>query len=339
MANNQRLIIGIAVVVVVVAVIVIVALLISSNSPSGATVASLATPTASQDENSLRTQVIAELTSTGAVVAVTNLAGTLAAMQETLSAPNDTATPVVVTATSQLQPTQAPVVLQPTQAPVVITVPPIVITATSQPQPTQVPAVVQPTQVPQQVIIIQPTQAPVVVTATPLPQAQAGNNAPVCLTFADLQHLGQIVQAVYGGSGDLAGAQIIFAQDWTAPAGWIVDFHEQRGTSVSKGNMATVWSDERCRPLQLGGASLSSPAPQQAQTVSCLRLSDLAQLGRVIQELSNNGQLAGAQIVFSQNWTAPAGWIVQKNGQVVTSVNAGDTASAWSPEACRPLAR
>ena len=70
-----------------------------------------------------------------------------------------------------------------------------------------------------------------------------------------------------------------------------------------------------------------------------MSLNDLKQLGRVIQELSNNGELAGAQLAFNQNWTAPTGWVIQKNGQNVTSINAGDVASAWSPEACRPLAR
>lgn len=80
----------------------------------------------------------------------------------------------------------------------------------------------------------------------------------------------------------------------------------------------------------------TAPTP----TAHCLTLSELGTLGEIITELYYpEGVLAGAQIKFQTPWTAPPGWTIHREGQKVNSVQAGDTASVWSDEACRPLAR
>lgn len=72
----------------------------------------------------------------------------------------------------------------------------------------------------------------------------------------------------------------------------------------------------------------------------CLSFEDLSLLGNVLQELEAPlGVLAGAQIAFTQSWSAPVGWIILRNSQQVQSVVTGDVASVWSPDACRPLQR
>ena len=100
MATNQRLIVGIAVVAIIVAVIAIAALLISTNATPGTIVASVPSPTAQQGEDNVRTQVVAEMTMTGQVVAITNQAATLVSMQETLSAQSGSGSTVVPVATA-----------------------------------------------------------------------------------------------------------------------------------------------------------------------------------------------------------------------------------------------
>lgn len=83
-----------------------------------------------------------------------------------------------------------------------------------------------------------------------------------------------------------------------------------------------------------------SPAPKtQSNVDKRLTMSDLASWGTIILELTDEGQLAGAQIRFSKHVDAPFGWTFQKNGASVSSVEAGDVASAWSPKSIRPLAR
>lgn len=80
------------------------------------------------------------------------------------------------------------------------------------------------------------------------------------------------------------------------------------------------------------------PAVTSISALICLNLDDLSALGNVLQVLeSPPGVLAGAQIAFAQNWSAPSGWIIHRNSQQVQSVAAGDVASVWSPDACRPL--
>jgi hypothetical protein len=106
---------------------------------------------------------------------------------------------------------------------------------------------------------------------------------------------------------------------------------------------ATIWADCSNWP-QLGEAADDGDIVYQSEeelgtgSDVCMSLAELAEMGDIVQELEYpSGTLAGAQIDFSQDWTAPAGWTVQHNGSDVGSVVAGDTASVWSPEACRPL--
>ncbi len=163
MANKRRVTIGLATIAVLLAVIAIAALVMSSCSTSGTSVANLPTATAQQDEGTVRAQVYGELTSTAIVLAVTNQAGTIVAMQ-TQSAPKTTmpqAQVVIPTQSPQLQvtiitatpqpqlPTSAPTILVPTSQP---TLAPQIVTATPQPQiPTTAPTVLQPP--------VQPTNA------------------------------------------------------------------------------------------------------------------------------------------------------------------------------------
>ncbi|MBI4066198.1 hypothetical protein HY411_00630 [Candidatus Gottesmanbacteria bacterium] len=107
---------------------------------------------------------------------------------------------------------------------------------------------------------------------------------------------------------------------------------------------ATLWGD--CSnwrnlmeaPLMTFAYPNSAPAATAMPAYTTLTMADLASLGEVQQRLYYpEGTLAGAQITFSSDWTAPSGWTIQKNGSAVSSVSAGDTASVWSPENMRPL--
>lgn len=78
--------------------------------------------------------------------------------------------------------------------------------------------------------------------------------------------------------------------------------------------------------------------PAVTPAVTRMTMADLAKLGEIKKNLYYpEGVLAGAQILFSQDWSAPIGWTVQKNGQPVSSVKKGEVASIWSPESIRPL--
>jgi hypothetical protein len=101
---------------------------------------------------------------------------------------------------------------------------------------------------------------PQIITATPLPQVaqptQVGiitapaEGQTACLTFSDLEKLGRVLEEVYGGGGDLAGAKITFTKNWIAPNGWVIHKNNQVVSSVSTGDVATVWSADYCRPLK-----------------------------------------------------------------------------------------
>ncbi len=71
----------------------------------------------------------------------------------------------------------------------------------------------------------------------------------------------------------------------------------------------------------------------------CLTLQDLGELGEIITELENNGDLSGAQITFDSDWVAPPGWTIQRSGNTTEFIREGQTGSVWSPEDCRPLNR
>lgn len=88
-------------------------------------------------------------------------------------------------------------------------------------------------------------------------------------------------------------------------------------------------------PFLTQTAQITPPSPN---TIRCLDYSQLATLGNILQRLeSPPGMLAGLQIAFTRDWSAPNGWIIHRNSVQVQSVIAGDVASVWSPEACRPL--
>lgn len=124
-------------------------------------------------------------------------------------------------------------------------------------------------------------------------------------------------------------------------------------TNVVLNGQATVWTDcsnwSQMRgaeaPAQATSAPTSTNVPsvnstQQTSSGSCLSLTQLLQNGNLEQELEYPaGTLAGVQMTFTKAWTAPSGWTVQVNGQEVRQVVAGQKASVWSPESCRPLGR
>lgn len=96
----------------------------------------------------------------------------------------------------------------------------------------------------------------------------------------------------------------------------------------------TLQSPTQISPLRTQAAPTTTPI----SALTCLSFNDLSALGNVLQVLeSPPGVLAGAQIAFAQNWSAPSGWVIHRNSQQVQSVVAGDVASVWSPDGCRPL--
>lgn len=123
-------------------------------------------------------------------------------------------------------------------------------------------------------------------------------------------------------------------------------------TNVTLNGQGTVWTDcsnwsqmrgaeapaaqETTAPTNLPSANTTAQQPAG----SCLTVAQLLENGSLEQTLEYpSGTLAGVQMTFTKAWTAPAGWTVQVNGQEVNSVVAGQKASVWSPESCRPLGR
>lgn len=125
-------------------------------------------------------------------------------------------------------------------------------------------------------------------------------------------------------------------------------------TNVVANGPVTVWVDgsnwgQFTSRLGMGTGSQSTvvavsttvAAPTTASAGStasgCLTMSQLAQLGDIVSQLSDKGQLAGAQLKLKQDLTAAPGWTMQRQGATVTSAKAGETVSYWSPPGCRPL--
>lgn len=83
--------------------------------------------------------------------------------------------------------------------------------------------------------------------------APAATSAPIAsaatLTLADLAKLGTVIQRLEYPAGTLAGAQIEFSTAWTAPVGWTIQKNGSNVTSVTAGDIASVWSPENLRPL------------------------------------------------------------------------------------------
>lgn len=105
---------------------------------------------------------------------------------------------------------------------------------------------------------------------------------------------------------------------------------------------ATLYVDAQNWAQLAPGVAVTTTTPVTATPTmtGCLTLSQLGDLGDILQELEYpSGTLAGAQIRFDQDWTPPNGWVLHRGGVEVSSVITGEVASAWSPESCRPLAR
>lgn len=84
----------------------------------------------------------------------------------------------------------------------------------------------------------------------------------------------------------------------------------------------------------------SAPQPAIAQEAPCFSVEEFKPFGEIKQEVFDPpGTLAGLQIKFNFPWTAPLGWVIQKEGKTLKSISAGETATVWSPESCRPMAR
>lgn len=81
------------------------------------------------------------------------------------------------------------------------------------------------------------------------------------------------------------------------------------------------------------------PAASQPSNNVCFTLAQVAELGKIKQELLDKGHLAGAVVEFQADWNPPQGWVLQREGQTVSSVKAGEAATVWTPEHCRPWAR
>ena len=90
-------------------------------------------------------------------------------------------------------------------------------------------------------------------------------------------------------------------------------------------------------------AASTSLSGASGQGDGCSFAQELLSGNRVIQALDmppGSGATAGYQIAFSRPLTIPEGWTIQIYGQTHPgpfSVAAGDIATIWSPESCRPL--
>lgn len=84
----------------------------------------------------------------------------------------------------------------------------------------------------------------------------------------------------------------------------------------------------------------SAPQPAIAQEAPCFSVEEFKPFGEIKQEVFDPpGTLAGLQIKFAHSWTAPLGWIIENNGRKVANVKPGETATVWTPQHCRPMAR
>ncbi len=90
---------------------------------------------------------------------------------------------------------------------------------------------------------------------------------------------------------------------------------------------------------QLDPETESEEAEDDTDASNCLTMADLDELGEIVRELEDSGDLAGAQIILDTNWVAPLGWVIHRNGTVSEFARQGETISVWSHEDCRPLAR
>lgn len=340
MAKNRPLVIGLAIGAVIIAAVAIILLFNGSNSPP-ASVANLSTSTAAQDENTVRTQVYAEMTGTAVILASTNQAATVVSMQETLNA-------------------QSTAIANPQGGANII------ITATLAPQS------VASTPVPNSVSV-SATQATcqLVVSEDGIPQgnfyqmvvepntAHLWLSGHACIVYGGLEVQCFPVSRTSGNAivflpvnnqrTEYTLTDIIPNLNYHGAYEGCTDTERQSWVNTRAENLfyPPNCADGRgCQEVRF--AVIQGPrvvsnevrqAPQTAAQSVCLTLADLRQLGSIVQELTEQGQLAGAQIAFRQDYTALPGWTLHLEGQTVASVRGGQTASLWSPNVCRPLAR
>lgn len=145
--------------------------------------------------------------------------------------------------------------------------------------------------------------------------------------------------AAYSGPATLWADCSNWGQLWPNGAPVIVDPTSGEVEELDGGAQATI------TPTEAGsstGSTASPTAPQAPAVSSCMSIEELltevdGTLAQAGLQYDDAGQLAGAQIVFGFSWEVPAGWTVTYNGSVVKTVPVGATATAWSPESCRPL--
>jgi hypothetical protein len=104
-------------------------------------------------------------------------------------------------------------------------------------------------------------------------------------------------------------------------------------TNVTANGEVTIWADGQNWgqfTSKLGFVDGSMPAAAGIKSID-----DLKSLGTVIQVLTADGYLAGAQIRLDKEFTAPSGFVIQRQGSEVSSAKAGDTVSIWVPQALR----
>jgi len=207
---------------------------------------------------------------------------------------------------------------------------------TAAPQPTAQPTF--PTQVPPPQPTVQPTfPTKVPPQSTPLRTSSPSQSQDTCYFIDELLTKGSVIRSldVPEGSRYWAGVVIHLNTSVNLPAGWIVQRENQPDVTgpatIPAGITASFWSPESCRPLK--GPFVKAE--------SCTFLDVLATSGKISRWLYYpEGVLAGAVVQLAKSVDVPNGWIVdvgQERKFGPTTIQAGTTASFWSPEDCRPL--
>lgn len=111
-------------------------------------------------------------------------------------------------------------------------------------------------------------------------------------------------------------------------------------TNVTVTGPVTIWIDgsnwgQFTSKLGKPGSAGAQSTVQPSAANEVKSIDDLKSFGTVIQPLSADGYLAGAQVRLNKDFTAPPGFVIQKQGAEVASASAGDTVSIWVPQAFR----
>lgn len=113
-------------------------------------------------------------------------------------------------------------------------------------------------------------------------------------------------------------------------------------TNVVANGEVTIYADAQNWgqfTSKLGFVNGSSPAATaaatQPATAGIKSIDELKSYGDIIQMLSADGYIAGAQVRLTKDFTAPSGFVIQKSGSEVASAKAGDVVSIWVPQNLR----